>query len=76
MPRPHSKTSVDRDIAEARAWLKVGERVIWQAYPQGFWAGGEFRAEGPFDISLGHRPRNCDPNHSYPSANGALHRVR
>ena len=38
--------------------------------------GGEFRAKGPFDLSLGHRPRNRDPTQSFPSANGAVHRIR
>jgi len=34
--------------------LKVGERLM-------VWPGGELRAKGPFDISLGHGPRNCEP---------------
>ena len=37
--------------------------------PEGLWHGGGFRAKGPFDISLGHRPGTAPgnvtpPNHS------------
>jgi hypothetical protein len=35
--------------------------VRWHGEVQGLWHGDKFRANGPADTSLGHRPRNQDP---------------
>src|SRR5713101_2587019 len=35
--------------------------VRWPGEVQGLWHGDKFRANGPADTSLGHRPRNPDP---------------